>query len=390
MVKRILRRRRKGRRSHGQRTPRLGLQRRNEGTNRKRRSIVSYARDCLRKRFLNAVQTKVNNGGIEPRLGFLTLLHAVVRSKEEKAAPLLVRPLRELFFISLTLAGHTVRAVVDIGTIHNFLSEEDARRLNIRGEKDGSKMKAVNSAACEVHGIAKNVPVEIGKWVGFLNFTIVVMDDFNVILGMKFFTVCKAFVMPHVGVVGIVDEQSPCTISELDNKDVTKKDLMLSALQLKKGLTQGRYTYIVFICAIEQVEVMPTPKEIQAVLHEYRDFMPEQLPARLPPRKGVDHRIELEPGARKPEQAPYQMAPKEVDKLRRQLSEQLDAGFIRPSKTPYGAPILFQTKKDGSMRLCIYCRVLNKVTIKNKYPIPLIADLFDQLKEVQVFSKFDF
>ncbi|XP_068639476.1 uncharacterized protein [Aristolochia californica] len=129
-----------------------------------------------------------------------------------------------------------------------------------------------------------------------------------------------------------MDEQSPCTISELDNKDVTKKDLMLSVLQLKKGLKQGRSTYIAFICAIEQVEVMPTPQEIQVVLHEYRDVMPEQLPARLPPRRGVDHRIELEPGARKPVQAPYRMEPKELDELRRQLSELLDAGALNKLK----------------------------------------------------------
>ncbi|XP_068655754.1 uncharacterized protein [Aristolochia californica] len=253
---------------------------------------------------------KVGQGGSIPPLF----------TSEEKAAPLPVRPLRELLFISLTLAERTVRAVVDTGATHNFLSEEEARRLNIRGEKDGSKMKAINSALREVQGNSKNVPVEIGKWVGFLNFTIVVVDDFNVILGMELFAVCKAFVMPHVGVVGIMDKQSPYTISKLDNKDVTKKDLMLSALQLKKGLKQGRSTYIAFIWDIE---------------------------------RGVDHHIELEPGARKPAQAPYRMVPKELDELRRQLSELLDVGFIMPSKAPYGAPILFQTKKDGICR-CLF------------------------------------
>ncbi|XP_068657943.1 uncharacterized protein [Aristolochia californica] len=283
-----------------------------------------YVRDCPKKRLLNAAQTESDNGGIEPRMGSLTLLNAAVRSKEEKVALLPVRPSRELLFITLKLAGHTIKAMVDTGTTHNFLSEEEARRLRIRGEKDGSKMKAVNSAACEVQGIAKNVPVVIGKWVGFLNFTIVGMDDFKVILGMEFFTVCRAFVMPHVGVVGIMDEQSPCTVSEVE--DEKNKYLMLSALQLKKGLKQGCSTYIDSFCAIEQVEAMPTPKEIQTIFHEYRDVMPEQLPARLPPRRGVDHRIELEPGARKPAQAPYRMAPKELDELQKQLSELLDSG----------------------------------------------------------------
>lgn len=103
----------------------------------------------------------------------------------------------------------------------------------------------------------------------------------------------------------------------------------------------------------------------------------------------MDHIIELEPGAKPPAFSPYRMAPPELAELRKQLKELLDAGFIRPSKAPYGALVLFQKKHDGSLRLCIDYRALNKVTIKNKYPIPLIADLFDQLGGAHCFSKLD-
>ncbi|KAL9259868.1 Transposon Ty3-I Gag-Pol polyprotein-like protein [Drosera capensis] len=117
--------------------------------------------------------------------------------------------------------------------------------------------------------------------------------------------------------------------------------------------------------------------------------MPKELPKKLPPRREVDHVIELEPGTRPPAKEPYRMAPTELEKLRKQLKDLLDAGFIQPSKAPYGAPVLFQRKKDGSLRLCIDYRALNKVTIKNKYPIPLIADLFDQLGWARYFTKLD-
>ncbi|GJZ92011.1 cytochrome P450 78A7-like protein [Tanacetum coccineum] len=83
------------------------------------------------------------------------------------------------------------------------------------------------------------------------------------------------------------------------------------------------------------------------------------------------------------------MSPPELEELRNQLKEVMDAGYIRPSKAPYGAPMLFQRKKDGSLRMCIDYRALNKVTIKNKYPIPLIADLFDQLGKARYFTKLD-
>ena len=87
--------------------------------------------------------------------------------------------------------------------------------------------------------------------------------------------------------------------------------------------------------------------------------------------------------------APYRMAPAELKELKVQLQELLDKGFIRPSVSPWGAPVLFVKKKDGTMRLCINYRQLNKVTIRNKYPLPRIDDLFDQLRGATVFSKID-
>nr|CAD1840974.1 unnamed protein product [Ananas comosus var. bracteatus] len=122
---------------------------------------------------------------------------------------------------------------------------------------------------------------------------------------------------------------------------------------------------------------------------EFEDVMPQELPKRLPPRREVDHAIELEPEAKPPAKAPYRMAPPELEELQRQLKDLLDAGFIKPSKAPYGAPVLFQRKSDGSLRLCIDYRALNKVTVKNKYPIPLVADLFDQLGGAKFFTKLD-
>ena len=117
--------------------------------------------------------------------------------------------------------------------------------------------------------------------------------------------------------------------------------------------------------------------------------MPDELPKTLPPRREVDHKIELEVRDKPPAHARYHMAPPKLEELRKQLKELLEAGHIRPSKSPYGAPVLFQKKKDESLRLCIDYRALNKVTIKNKYPIPLIADLFDRLGHTKYFTKMD-
>ena len=102
-----------------------------------------------------------------------------------------------------------------------------------------------------------------------------------------------------------------------------------------------------------------------------------------------DFEIETIPGAAHISVAPYRMAPMELKELKKQLEDLLDKGFIGPSTSPWGAPILFVKKKDGSLRLCIDYRQLNRITVKNKYPLPRIDDLLDQLKGATVFSKID-
>ncbi|KAA0043132.1 ty3-gypsy retrotransposon protein [Cucumis melo var. makuwa] len=109
----------------------------------------------------------------------------------------------------------------------------------------------------------------------------------------------------------------------------------------------------------------------------------------LPPHREIEFTIELEPSTVPISKAPYRMAPAVLKELKVQLQELLDKGFIRPSVSPWGAPVLFVKKKDGAMRLCIDYRELNKVTVKNRYPLPRINDLFDQLQGATVFSKID-
>jgi hypothetical protein len=120
------------------------------------------------------------------------------------------------------------------------------------------------------------------------------------------------------------------------------------------------------------------------VVCEYTDVFPDELPG-LPPDRDVEFVIELQPGT-----TPIsRMPPKELAELKKQLQELLDKGYIRPSSSPWGCPTLFVKKKDGSLRLCVDYRPLNVVTIKNKYPLPRIDVLFDQLAGAKVFSKID-
>ncbi|KAI3698239.1 hypothetical protein L6452_31352 [Arctium lappa] len=124
------------------------------------------------------------------------------------------------------------------------------------------------------------------------------------------------------------------------------------------------------------------------VVREFPDVFPDDLPG-LPPDRQVEFKIDLTPGVAPIARAPYRLAPSEMKEMMSQLQELLEKGFVRPSSSPWGAPVLFVKKKDGTMRMCIDYMELNKVTVKNKYPLPRIDDLFDQLQGASCFSKID-
>ena len=112
------------------------------------------------------------------------------------------------------------------------------------------------------------------------------------------------------------------------------------------------------------------------VVREFLEVFPEDISG-LPPEREIEFSIDLVPGAGPISIAPYRMSPIELAELKKQLEELLDKQFVRPSVSPWGAPVLLVKKKDGTMRLCVDYRQLNKVTIKNKYPLPRIDDLMD-------------
>ena len=123
-------------------------------------------------------------------------------------------------------------------------------------------------------------------------------------------------------------------------------------------------------------------------MRDFPDVFPEDVPG-LPPPREIEFSIDLVPGARPVSMAPYRMAPTELEELKKKIEGLLEKQFIRPSVSPWGAPVLLVKKKDDSSRLCVDYRQLNKLTIKNKYPLLRIDDMMDQLHGATVFSKIN-
>ena len=130
-------------------------------------------------------------------------------------------------------------------------------------------------------------------------------------------------------------------------------------------------------------------QEMEKILKQYTDVFPKQLPKGLPPKRAHDFHIELKKGSTPQNKGLYRMSPSELAELKSQLEELSEQGFIRPSTSPWGAPALFVGKKDGSSRMCIDYRAVNRLTVKNSYPLPRIDDILDQLLEASYFTKLD-
>jgi hypothetical protein len=171
----------------------------------------------------------------------------------------------------------------------------------------------------------------------------------------------------------------------------------LTAMQLRRTLRKGCHLFLGHLRQVEHHEAGDSEQEadklagvdpdVKPLLEEFADVF-ESLET-LPPERGIQHAIPLEPGVKPPFRPMYRLSPAEREEAERQIKEYLAKGWIEPSSSPFGAPILFVQKKDGGLRICIDFRALNKVTVKNRYPIPRIEDLFDQLFNAKYFSSLD-
>ncbi|GKA55498.1 putative reverse transcriptase domain-containing protein [Tanacetum coccineum] len=219
-----------------------------------------------------------------------------------------------------------------------------------------------------------------------INLMPVELGSFDVIIGMDWLSKYHAVIDCAEKIVRIPWGNETLIIhGDGSNQGSETRLNIISCTKTQKYLLKGHHVFLAHITT-KDTEDKSGEKRLEDV-PIVRDF-PEDLPG-LPPTRQVEFQIDLMPGAAPVARAPYRLAPSEMKELSEQLQELSDKGFIRPSSSPSGAPVLFVKKKDGSFRMCIDYRELNKLTVKNRYPLPRIDDLFDQLQGSSVYSKID-
>ncbi|GJT57279.1 putative nucleotidyltransferase, ribonuclease H [Tanacetum coccineum] len=248
------------------------------------------------------------------------------------------------------------RVLYDSGASVSFVSYEFSKNLSIQPNKlpFPLEVEIADDKVVVVSNVYREVEIEIDDNVFRIDLIPIMLGVFDIVIGM-------------------------------DWLDKYNANILCSQKLARRYLSRGCHAFMAHVINtnFEKKSVEDVP-----IVNEFLDVFPEELPG-IPPERQVEFRIDLIPGATPIAKAPYRLAPSEMKELMSQLQELLDKGFIRPSSSPWGAPILFVKKKDGSMRMCIDYRELNKVTVKNVYPLPRIDDLFDQIQGARWFSKID-
>ena len=227
--------------------------------------------------------------------------------------------------------------------------------------------------------ICRGCDLEISGTLLTVDLRIMDMSKFDVILGMDWVTAYRVVIDYERRRVTAYMQNGTLVVFQGDKHDVLPHTVYESRCQ---GQLAG------WLASLTLEDEVRPDLDLPRVVYEYEDVFLDELPG-LPPQRVVDFGIELHPGTLPISMTPHRMAPVELQELRVQLQKLLDKGFIRLSTSPWGAPVLFAKKKDKTLRLCIDYKQLNRVTVKNRYPLPRIDDLFDQLRGARVYSKID-
>ncbi|KAL4571465.1 hypothetical protein LXL04_018225 [Taraxacum kok-saghyz] len=283
-----------------------------------------------------------------------------------------------------TNLGHVL---FDSGASYSFVSYDFCKKLDgpLVTLRNPYMIEIADGRVIIVNQLYPNCDVEVDGWHFPIDLLVIGIRGFDIVVGMDWLKAYEDMILCGKRIVSI--KVAPGEKVYIYGKSNNKFPCVISAVKAHKSINKGCETFLAFVLDGRKEKTSAKVEDVK-VVNEFPEVFPDDLSG-LPPIRQVEFSIELVPGAKPIARAPYRLALTEMRELMAQLQELLDKGFILPSSSPWGAPVLFVKKKDDTMRMCIDYRELNKVTIKNRYPLPRIDDLFDQLQGADYFSKID-
>ena len=304
--------------------------------------------------------------------------------------------------------GQVVQALVDSGASCDFISEELVERLQLKTLPTGGQVRLINGQLEDSAAVVPKLAYRTGSFLDKRPFQVTKLVGVELILGKPWLTQFNPDIDWVVNMIRIVTRQGVVHVlhEKVDQDQECSNFGLLSAMQFKREIRKGGTAFLAVLQEVDAQQVDedamfsdklavvvngPNPelnRLLRLKLTEFGDVF-AKLPKGLPPQRAVDHHIELIPGSQPPYGPVYRMSPLELEEVRKQLTELLEMEFIQASKSAFAAPILFVRKKNGKLRMCVDYRALNKLTIKDRYPLPRIDSLLDQLQGACYFSKLD-
>jgi deoxyuridine 5'-triphosphate nucleotidohydrolase len=312
----------------------------------------------------------------------------------DKSIPVMIVDTKEPIRYQGSIHGTSATFLIDSGAGEDFVSQHLVEKLGLRTETASPiQIKFANSQLQLSNKVAPQVKVKIGKYADTVCLRVAQLPDQEVILGKPWLNNKNPQIDWPSNTVSFNHKKQLVTLQPNKSQETSSKPCnLITVQQAKRAANHGCELFLANVQPASEVMAKQSSQkhpEIQQLLNGFADVFPEHLPKELPPTRSVDHRIELLPGTTPIYKAPYRLAQTELDEMKKQIEEYLEQGWIKPSTSPYGAPVIFVKKKDGSLRMCIDYRALNKVTIKNKYPMPRIDDIIDSTHGAKFFTKID-
>lgn len=332
-----------------------------------------------------------------------------------ESSPERPRSLRNsLLIVTVRINDWTARALIDSGATHNFVSEQWIGKAHLPTEVTGGILAVTladgrqltvrevrtKELACSVSGF---------QWTDSL--TVIPMTHYDLVLGKPWLTDHNPSIDFVTNTIRLGEnKESVCQADLTSSPSKHPKGMhvneaqFLNIQQARKELKRGAECLLVKLDSAKESVGPPggvdslnvandleqgKQEDLRRLLFSHARCFPKTLPMKLPPKRKVNHDIKVEEGAKPPSRPPFRMSSPELDELQRQLQELLNHGFIEPSNSPYGAPVFFIKKADGSLRMVCDWRPLNKITVKVQACLPNIEDLFDSVRGAKYFSKLD-
>ena len=313
-----------------------------------------------------------------------------------------------LFRSTCTINGKVCKLIIDSGSCTNVISREAVRKLGLKASAHPFPYKLAWLNTGSEISVSKQAMVafSIGSYKDSVSCDVVPMDACHLLLGRPWQfdrdtthkgqnnTYSFTFGGRNITLVPAKEEPEPTSRAIANATDRSIPTAPLSLLVVPKADFEAELNDDTTVWALVTApspirEVPPTPIAFKTLLDEFSDVFPDDLPHDLPPLRDIQHRIDLVPNAVLPNRPHYRMSPQEHDELRRQVEELLAKGHVRESLSPTAVPALLIPKKDGSWRMCVDSRAINKITVRYRFPIPRLDDLLDQIGCASIFSKLD-